>query len=671
MSDRSRTPHGAADAGEQKPQEDAQADSDDDIVHFTWQQGQVLDSRYRVEDLLGDGAFGRVLRATDLKDDSDVSLKVIRDVERYRENAMIEAKILEDIREADPNRTSYCVMMSDTFLHQNAYFVMVCELLGDSLYDFLKWNGFRGFWLHDIQNFAKQSLKAAGFAWEYSPREPTSRRETALSSGAMASDISSVPLRRLVVTCETRLPAACEALADEQTVLGRMIYKSRNQHRRHRHHNFLSATFKALDLLLQSVNSLELRTLAQSVVEHSTSLAVSSTKPLSAMGNQEAAEKLLLSLETVQGRAESLQALTKVAGAAFHPLVRLGFFVPLALCATALLGRVYSLSAEICEAVSGAASFLTPEPQIPVLLAPEVTATVPAAPPAEEDVGEPMVAESRMEEDVGEPCDVVENMAESRPNDANSDSALKFLHDLSLTHTDLKPENILLQSREAARVSFFPRSEFQPPSERYRNLPYARPASNSIKLIDFGNATYVDMHHSSIIQTRQYRSPEVILQIGWSEKADIWSLGCILFELYTGNVLFDTHASMEHLGMIDRILGHFPVGMLSRVSEKAKKRFVMPSGQRLMWPEAAVSPESERYVFQQWPLENRAPQDHQAFVAFVRDLLTHDPSLRPEAAAALSSDDLTRLLVEVLQAGVQGVTQRPPSNRTKDGTGPL
>lgn len=216
--------------------------------------------------------------------------------------------------------------------------------------------------------------------------------------------------------------------------------------------------------------------------------------------------------------------------------------------------------------------------------------------------------------------------------------ALKFLHDLSLTHTDLKPENILLQSREVARVSFFPRSEFQPPEERYRNLPYARPASNSIKLIDFGNATYVDMHHSSIIQTRQYRSPEVILQIGWSEKADIWSLGCILFELYTGNVLFDTHASMEHLGMIDRILGHFPVAMLSRVSEKAKKRFVMPSGQRLMWPEAAVSPESERYVFQQWPLENRAPQDHQAFVAFVRDLLTHDPSLRPEAAAALSSE---------------------------------
>ncbi|CAE7240839.1 Doa, partial [Symbiodinium necroappetens] len=387
-------------------------------------------------------------------------------------------------------------MMSDTFLHQNAYFVMVCELLGDSLYDFLKWNGFRGFWLHDIQNFARESLKA---------------------------------------------------LADEQTVLGRMIYKSRNQHRRHRHHNFLSATFKALDLLLQSVNSLELRTLAQSVVEHSTSLAVSSTKPLSTMGNQEAAEKLLLSLETVQGRAESLQALTKVAGAAFHPLVRLGFFVPLALCATALLGRVYSLSAEICEAVSGAAAALAPEPGVPKM-APE-PAAVPETAPAEEDVGEPMSV-SRMEEDLGEPCEVGD-MAEARLGDTISDVvlchlifiplpyredvALKFLHDLSLTHTDLKPENILLQSREVARVSFFPRSEFQPPEARYRNLPYARPASNSIKLIDFGNATYVDMHHSSIIQTRQYRSPEVILQIGWSEKADIWSLGCILFELYTGN----------------------------------------------------------------------------------------------------------------------------------------
>ena len=128
---------------------------------------------------------------------------------------------------------------------------------------------------------------------------------------------------------------------------------------------------------------------------------------------------------------------------------------------------------------------------------------------------------------------------------------LSFLHNMSLTHTDLKPENILLRTRDSPRTAHFPRADFQPPSERYAKVSYARPASNDIKLIDFGNATYVDMHHSSVIQTRQYRSPEVILNMGWSEKADLWSLGCILFELYSGNMLFQTHSSPEHLALME------------------------------------------------------------------------------------------------------------------------
>ena len=59
-----------------------------------------------------------------------------------------------------------------------------------------------------------------------------------------------------------------------------------------------------------------------------------------------------------------------------------------------------------------------------------------------------------------------------------------------------------------------------------------------IKVIDFGSATFDWEHHSTIVSTRHYRAPEVILELGWAQPCDVWSIGCILFELYTGFTLF-------------------------------------------------------------------------------------------------------------------------------------
>jgi serine/threonine protein kinase len=113
------------------------------------------------------------------------------------------------------------------------------------------------------------------------------------------------------------------------------------------------------------------------------------------------------------------------------------------------------------------------------------------------------------------------------------------MHAHSYTHTDLKPENILLLTDELKRT----------PHEQFEN--YLLPASDQVKLIDFGGATHTSERHSSIINTRQYRSPEVILQCcDWRESSDVWSIGCIVPELYTGNLLFATHDDLEHLLMM-------------------------------------------------------------------------------------------------------------------------
>lgn len=55
------------------------------------------------------------------------------------------------------------------------------------------------------------------------------------------------------------------------------------------------------------------------------------------------------------------------------------------------------------------------------------------------------------------------------------------------------------------------------------------PSRNTVRIIDFGGATEETEHHSKIVNTRQYRAPEVILGCcRWSHSSDVWSIGCIV-----------------------------------------------------------------------------------------------------------------------------------------------
>ena len=60
-----------------------------------------------------------------------------------------------------------------------------------------------------------------------------------------------------------------------------------------------------------------------------------------------------------------------------------------------------------------------------------------------------------------------------------------------------------------------------------------------IKIVDFGNACYIDEHFSSTVSTCEYRCPETIIGYPYDEKCDIWSLGCMIYELITGDFLFE------------------------------------------------------------------------------------------------------------------------------------
>ena len=102
--------------------------------------------------------------------------------------------------------------------------------------------------------------------------------------------------------------------------------------------------------------------------------------------------------------------------------------------------------------------------------------------------------------------------------------------------------------------------------------------SIEVKICDLGNACWFNHHFSTIIQTRQYRSPEVLLGIEYNESSDIWSLACIVFELATGDFLFEPRKGEtfskndDHLAQIIELVGKMPKNF-ALCGENSKKYF--------------------------------------------------------------------------------------------------
>eukprot|EP01118_Nematostelium_gracile_P011034 TRINITY_DN3880_c0_g1_i1.p1 TRINITY_DN3880_c0_g1~~TRINITY_DN3880_c0_g1_i1.p1 ORF type:complete len:314 (+),score=41.40 TRINITY_DN3880_c0_g1_i1:219-1160(+) len=196
--------------------------------------------------------------------------------------------------------------------------------------------------------------------------------------------------------------------------------------------------------------------------------------------------------------------------------------------------------------------------------------------------------------------------------------AVSFLHDeVGLIHTDLKPENILLV--HSGHTYGFDKKM------------YRLPTSTRITLIDFGSATFENQHHTSIISTRHYRAPEVILSLGWSYPCDLWSIGCILVEFFTGEALFQTHENSEHLKLMEVSLGLLPSSM---INESLSQKYFEDG--MVLWPGKARRSSIEHVKAQPQLKELFDSQSSTEALLFdlCKKLLCFDPKLRISAAQA-------------------------------------
>lgn len=214
--------------------------------------------------------------------------------------------------------------------------------------------------------------------------------------------------------------------------------------------------------------------------------------------------------------------------------------------------------------------------------------------------------------------------------------ALEFLSrpELRIIHCDLKPENILL----------------------------VNPKRSTIKLVDFGSSCHVKEKVYQYIQSRFYRSPDVLLGLDYTMSIDMWSLGCILVELHTGEPLFAGQNEVGQMMKIVEVLGMPPRPLL----EKSKRSHVFfersndlgyvpkvacqPPGSRRLSEILGVNSGGPRGRRAQEP--GHSPTDYNVFMEFVLRMLTFDPDKRIRPSGALAHSFFRRSNPSVASSGL-------------------
>jgi dual specificity tyrosine-phosphorylation-regulated kinase 2/3/4 len=205
-------------------------------------------------------------------------------------------------------------------------------------------------------------------------------------------------------------------------------------------------------------------------------------------------------------------------------------------------------------------------------------------------------------------------------------SSLVMLKSKRVIHCDLKPENILL----------------------------AHPMHSEIKVIDFGSSCFENEKVYTYIQSRFYRSPEVILGMSYGIPIDMWSLGCILAELLTGYPIFPGENEQEQLACIMEIFGPPEKHLIEKSSRK--KLFFDSMGK----PRVTVSTKGRRRRPSSKTLQQALKCDDDAFIDFITRCLRWDPERRLKPDEAMQHEFVT------------GVKRQPVSrSRMMQGNGPM
>ncbi|OJJ42004.1 hypothetical protein ASPZODRAFT_137574 [Penicilliopsis zonata CBS 506.65] len=215
-------------------------------------------------------------------------------------------------------------------------------------------------------------------------------------------------------------------------------------------------------------------------------------------------------------------------------------------------------------------------------------------------------------------------------------AALDFLHtEAMVIHTDLQPNNILLGIKDDSILSQFEQAEFEAPAPRKilddRTIYISRPLCISYGtpvLCDLGEARLGTDQQQGDIMPDIYRAPEVILDMSWDSKVDIWNVGMVIWDLFESRHLFRARNPARelddgyHLAEMQAVLGSPPVEFLAR-----SERSLFFWDENGNWKGAVPIPDYDLHT-----LEERLEGDEKDdFLRFLRRMLCWLPEERASA----------------------------------------
>jgi dual specificity tyrosine-phosphorylation-regulated kinase 1 len=191
----------------------------------------------------------------------------------------------------------------------------------------------------------------------------------------------------------------------------------------------------------------------------------------------------------------------------------------------------------------------------------------------------------------------------SVPQLSNTDDTSSKISRCGVVHGDMKPENIVLHHHR----------------------------KSSLMLIDFGCASFGINPTLSYIQSRHYRCPEVLLRCPYNTQADMWSLGCLLFELHVGKPLFVARTEAQQILNHVALLGIPPSHMIETHMKTSATvhHYFQYAADRGEW-QLKQTPLPTRNLQSMLSKYHTNRQEYDLFIDFILSLLQYDPKKRPK-----------------------------------------